>query len=66
MSALLEYIGVQSLAKILYFQWSYISQKVSLKDFHGLIFTDYQVEYIISLSHYFFSSIKILRSASLQ
>ena len=34
------------------------------KDFCGLIFTDHQVEYIVSLSHCFFLRIKILCSAS--
>ena len=47
-------------------QGSYISRKASLKDFHGLFFADHQVEYIVSLSHCFFSRIKILCSASLQ
>ena len=31
-----------------------------MKDFCGLIFAGHQVEYIVSLSHYFFSRIKIL------
>ena len=39
--------------------------KASRKDFCGLIFADNQVEYIVSLSHYF-SRIKILCSARLQ
>ena len=36
------------------------------KDYHSLIFTDHQVEHIVSLCHYFFLRIKISRSASLQ
>ena len=37
-----------------------------LKDFCGLIYADHQVEYIGSLSHCFFSRIKISQSVSLQ
>ena len=43
------------------FQGSYISQ-----DFHGIIFADHRIEYIVSLNHSFFLRIKISRSASLQ
>ena len=37
-----------------------------VRDFHGLIFAGYEVEYIASLSHCFFSRIKISRLTSLQ
>ena len=40
--------------------------KASLKGFSWFTFTDYQVEYIISLSYCFFSRIKILLSTSVK
>ena len=48
------------------FRGTYISWKASLKGFLWFIFTDHQVEYIVSLSYCFYSRIKILHSVSLQ